>query len=410
MKKTKEDRDTRIQEYLSQWTEEEVSQFQADFLAWYDQHQRDLPWRRRQDPYAIWVSEIMLQQTQVKTVIPYFNRFMSWFEEVSDLAEAPEEKLLKAWEGLGYYSRVRNMQVAAKQIMTEFSGEMPTDIKDIQSLKGIGPYTSGAIASIAFNQPEPAVDGNVMRVFSRLFKITEDISKPATRHVFEGVVRQVISQKDPSSFNQAIMDLGASICTPTKPVCEACPLSAYCEAFKEGNMTEYPVKLGKVKTIPEYYIALVLIDENGKMCLTRRKKHGLLGNFWTFPLVSVSKEIYQEMQQQWASEPKTYLEKEQGQLSFLNVAETTTLFEEQLEQLGIEGQFKPWPIGEVTHVFSHRKWHLLMAQGTMLSNQVLDVEEETQWVHPKEFSTYAFPKPQQKMLEVLTKNKIISNG
>lgn len=166
------------------WSPEKVSLFQEDFLAWYEREKRNLPWRANTDAYRIWISEIMLQQTRVDTVIDYFYRFMEWFPTIQDLAEAPDDKLLKAWEGLGYYSRARNLKVAAQQIVSEFGGKMPDTIEDIRSLKGIGPYTAGAIGSITFNLPEPAIDGNVMRVVSRLFEIDADIAKASSRKVF----------------------------------------------------------------------------------------------------------------------------------------------------------------------------------------------------------------------------------
>ncbi|MGO3728370.1 MAG: A/G-specific adenine glycosylase, partial [Enterococcus viikkiensis] len=167
------------------WTTEEIAEFQADFLAWYQQEKRNLPWRYNHDPYRIWISEIMLQQTRVDTVIDYFYRFMEEFPTIKELAEAPEEKLLKVWEGLGYYSRARNLQAAAKQILEEFDGDFPTTVEAIRSLKGIGPYTAGAISSIAFEIPEPAIDGNVMRVVSRLFCIEADIAKASSRGIFD---------------------------------------------------------------------------------------------------------------------------------------------------------------------------------------------------------------------------------
>lgn len=166
---------------IEMWDDEKIASFRRTLLAWYDNEKRDLPWRRTKNPYHIWVSEIMLQQTQVVTVIPYYERFLAWFPTVDALAKAPEEKLLKAWEGLGYYSRVRNMQKAAQEIMDDFNGEFPSTYDDILSLKGIGPYTAGAIASIAFDLPEPAVDGNVMRVMARLFEVNYDIGDPKNR-------------------------------------------------------------------------------------------------------------------------------------------------------------------------------------------------------------------------------------
>ncbi|MER2181167.1 MAG: A/G-specific adenine glycosylase, partial [Desemzia incerta] len=196
------------------WPQEKIERFRTTLLSWYDIEKRDLPWRKNNDPYRIWVSEIMLQQTRVDTVIPYYLNFMRTFPSIEALAQAEEDTLLKAWEGLGYYSRVRNLQKAAIQIMEEYNGEMPRDPKEIIKLKGIGPYTTGAIASMAFGLPEPAVDGNIMRILSRLFEIDADIAAPANRKLFEEILREIIDPYRPGDFNQALMDLGATICTP----------------------------------------------------------------------------------------------------------------------------------------------------------------------------------------------------
>ena len=177
---------------VTMWEEDKILSFRQKLLDWYDENKRDLPWRRSKNPYHIWVSEIMLQQTRVDTVIPYYERFLDWFPTVESLANAPEERLLKAWEGLGYYSRVRNMQTAAQQIMSEFEGKFPSTYEGISSLKGIGPYTAGAIASIAFNLPQPAVDGNVMRVLARLFEVNYDIGNPSNRKIFQAMMEILI--------------------------------------------------------------------------------------------------------------------------------------------------------------------------------------------------------------------------
>lgn len=240
------------------WSPEKVSSFQEDFLAWYEREKRNLPWRANTDAYRIWISEIMLQQTRVDTVIDYFYRFMEWFPTIQDLAEAPDDKLLKAWEGLGYYSRARNLKVAAQQIVSEFGGKMPDTIEDIRSLKGIGPYTAGAIGSIAFNLPEPAIDGNVMRVVSRLFEIDADIAKASSRKVFEAAMLKIIDRERPGDFNQALMDLGSAVCTPTSPKCESCPLQQYCAAYQVDKMTAYPVKSKKVKPKDVYYVGTII--------------------------------------------------------------------------------------------------------------------------------------------------------
>lgn len=389
----KEARAQRVASYVAEWPEEKVAAFQQDFLGWYEKEKRHLPWRESQDPYRIWVSEIMLQQTQVATVIPYFERFMSWFPTIADLAAAPEDQLLKAWEGLGYYSRVRNMQIAAQTIMEEHGGEMPRDLKSLLALKGIGPYTAGAIASIAFNQPEPAVDGNVMRVFSRLFGITEDIAKPATRFIFEGVVRHTISHPHPSEFNQAIMDLGATICTPTSPKCEACPLAAYCLAYQMDEREKYPVKSKKTKVTPHYYLALAMQDAEGRWYLEQRPSTGLLANFWTFPLLPLDKKTYEHFKQQW-EDAQT---RDTGEQILELVAEDEPSLVEYLKEESSEVIWQKATVGEIQHVFSHQKWHILIAYGYHAEKS----SEEKGWYLPTAWSELPFPKPQQKIVDVL---------
>jgi A/G-specific adenine glycosylase len=211
-------------------------------LNWYDIHKRTLPWRDNQDPYAIWISEIMLQQTRVETVLSYFPRFMARFPKVKDLADAPEQDLLKAWEGLGYYSRARNLQKAAKQIMAEYNGHLPATTEELLSLCGIGPYTAGAIASIAFSVKTPAVDGNVMRVISRIKGIREDIAIPSVLHQICEEAAALVPSDRPGDFNQAMMDLGATICIPGTPACEKCPLPACCDAYKACDAELLPIK------------------------------------------------------------------------------------------------------------------------------------------------------------------------
>ena len=209
----------------------DIEGFREDLISWFEEEKRDLPWRQDQDPYKVWVSEIMLQQTRVDTVIPYFNRFIDQFPNIEALSMAEEEKVLKAWEGLGYYSRARNLHSAVKEVQEKYGGKVPDEPKKISSLKGVGPYTAGAILSIAYGVPEPAVDGNVMRVLSRILWIEDDIAKPATRKIFEEAVRKMISQENPSYFNQALMELGAMVCTPTSPSCLLCPVREHCIAF-----------------------------------------------------------------------------------------------------------------------------------------------------------------------------------
>lgn len=379
------------EKYWETWSEAQLQAFQEEFLAWYEKEKRNLPWRVNLDPYRIWISEIMLQQTRVDTVIDYYYRFMEWFPTIKDLAEAPDDKLLKAWEGLGYYSRARNLKVAAQQIMTEFDGQMPETIEEIRQLKGIGPYTAGAIGSIAFHIPEPAIDGNVMRVVSRLFEISDDIAKPSSRKVFEAAMYKIIDQHRPGDFNQAMMDLGSSICTPTSPKCEECPIQSYCLSYKNNAMTNYPVKSKKLKPKDVYYIGGIIENKQQEFLLQQRNAKGLLANMWLFPIEEVSKERFEFLQ-------KTGV-KEEKQLS-LDFEESLLVAEENPE---IFDQYTHvvWQkriLGEVTHIFSHLKWHILVFYGRKIGETITD--ENQAWATKDEFSNYVFPKPQQKMVEL----------
>lgn len=370
------------------WSEQEVNAFQTDFLTWYQQEKRNLPWRYNQDPYRIWISEIMLQQTRVDTVIDYFYRFMEEFPTIQDLADAPEDKLLKVWEGLGYYSRARNLQAGAKQIVTEFGGKFPTTVEEIRSLKGIGPYTAGAISSIAFEIPEPAIDGNVMRVVSRLFCIEADIAKASSRNEFDEAMRKIISQDQPGDFNQAMMDLGSSICTPTNPQCEICPIQKYCQAYRENRQTAFPIKSKKQKPKDVYYIAGIIENKQQEILLQQRAESGLLAKMWLFPLEEVTEVRFNELKNQY--DPAAW-----DLFSSTQVAEDSPDF---FTEEAIVWQKKV--LGEVKHVFSHLRWHILVFYGRSAAPLTLKGD----WVKPAEFSKYVFPKPQQKMLEVFENN------
>ena len=362
------------------WDEEKIKTFQETFLTWYHKEKRNLPWRATNDPYAIWISEIMLQQTRVETVIGYFYRFMEQFPTIQDLAAAEEQKLLKVWEGLGYYSRARNLKAA------EFDGEMPQSIEEIRSLKGIGPYTAGAIGSIAFGLPEPAIDGNVMRVVSRLFCIEADIAKASSRRPFDEAMRTIISPDEPGEFNQALMDLGSRICTPTTPKCEECPISQYCLAYAENRQTDFPVKSKKAKPKDVYYIAGA-IEDQGSFLLVQRPETGLLASMWHFPLVEVTKEQYEALQRTWAKE-------EQLQLDLIAEDDALEIFPD----LPVVWQKRHF--GEITHIFSHLKWHVLLFYGRKRGELTL---QDSEWAAKESFQNYVFPKPQQKLVDQLKK-------
>ena len=372
------------------WEEEKITSFREKLLVWYDVHKRDLPWRRTQDPYKIWISEIMLQQTRVDTVIPYYERFLDWFPTVADLAQAPEEKLLKAWEGLGYYSRVRNMQKAAQQIMENHGGVFPSSYEEISKLKGIGPYTAGAIASIAFGLPEPAVDGNVMRVLARLFEVDYDIGVPTNRKIFQAMMEILIDPARPGDFNQALMDLGSDIESPVNPRPEESPVKEFSAAYQHGTMDRYPIKAPKKKPVPVYLTAFIIKDSQGRYLLEKNEREGLLSGFWHFPLIEVDS-LYENL----------------GQLSLLDgkrEAERNPeiLFFEQDYDLAIDWQDRSYPI--VQHVFSHRKWQVQIRYGLVKEGEQ-PASESTVWLTPEEFSDYPFAKPQQKIWTTFTENE-----
>lgn len=254
----------------------------SHLLPWYAAHARSLPWRAHPDPYAVWVSEIMLQQTRVETVIPYFERWMVRFPTLQALAEASQQEVLAAWEGLGYYSRARNLQRAAQVVMSEYDGQMPVDAHLLRKLPGVGRYTAAAIASIAFGRDEPALDGNIRRVLARAF----DISQPAHSAAGERRLWELAAAHLPpgraGDYNQALMELGATLCTPHAPDCPSCPLSRLCQAYALGVQEQRPVTTPR-PAIPHYQVTAAVIHRDGLVLLARRPSHGLLGGLWEFP-------------------------------------------------------------------------------------------------------------------------------
>lgn len=262
---------------------EELKRIVEPLVQWYHENKRDLPWRQTKDPYRIWVSEIMLQQTRVEAVKPYYERFLLTLPTVKDLAEADEETILKLWEGLGYYSRVRNMQKAAIQVMEEHGGSFPADQKALLKLKGIGPYTAGAVGSIAFSLPIPAVDGNVLRVMSRITADAADISLQATKKEWEERLTEIMPADCPGDMNQALMELGATVCLPNGvPKCGICPVRKYCEAYRKNQTMLYPVKAEKKARTLEYLNVFFCVDGN-KIAIVKRPKKGLLSGLWELP-------------------------------------------------------------------------------------------------------------------------------
>lgn len=256
--------------------------FASQLLDWYQHNARALPWRLHTSPYATWVSEIMLQQTQVETVIPYFQRWMDQFPDLATLASADEQAVLSAWEGLGYYSRARNLHRAAQQVMAEYDGQLPHTSRELQRLPGIGAYTAGAIASIAFGEDVPAVDGNVRRVLARYFDVSVPVRSPQGEQQLWALARENLPPGRAGEYNQALMELGALICRPKNPLCARCPIADGCQALQLGLQEQRPVKLPRQKT-PHLTVTAAVIVQDGLVLLTQRPAKGLLGGLWEFP-------------------------------------------------------------------------------------------------------------------------------
>ena len=256
--------------------------FQQNLIHWFRVHQRPLPWRKRYEPYEVWVSEIMLQQTQMETMLPYFKRWIKAFPTLEALAKADQKKVLKLWEGLGYYSRARNLHESAKTILQKNQGLFPDDHEKIRSIKGVGRYTAGAIASIAFNLNKPIVDGNILRVLSRIYAISKPIDIEKNKEEFWRLQEDLIPNGNARDFNQALMELGALVCTTQNPSCPLCPLRKFCKAFQQGNPENYPVKSKKKKTVKIEAASLVL-EKNGKYLVRLRPVGKIMGGLWEFP-------------------------------------------------------------------------------------------------------------------------------
>lgn len=295
-------------------------------LPWFATHKRKLPWRADREPYHVWLSEIMLQQTRVEVVKGYYERFLAQFPTVSALADASENELLKLWEGLGYYSRVRNLQKAAQQIMTDYGGEFPREYAQVRSLSGIGDYTAGAICSICFEQPTPAVDGNVLRVVTRITASSAPVTSEKIKKQIAADLRKIYPLGRCGDFTQALMELGATVCLPNGvPSCEDCPLAALCEANRTGTQRAYPVKPAKKPRRVEFRTVFILRDGQGRLAVCKRPERGLLAGLWQLPDVAGTLSAQQALSQaeQWGLHPK-------------NIIKTV----------------------ERTHIFTHVQWNL----------------------------------------------------
>lgn len=257
--------------------------FAKRLLTWFAAEARDLPWRHDRVPYRVWLAEVMLQQTQVDTVVPYYERFLARFPTVEALAAAPLEDVLKLWEGLGYYSRVRNLHAAARQVVAQHGGQIPGTFEALLTLPGVGRYTAGAVASIAFGHDVPAVDGNVRRVLARVFAVREDVSRSAVQRNMEALAENLLPPGRAGAFNEALMELGATVCTPHAPKCDRCPLHALCQAHAAGEQASLPVKRARRRT-PHYDVAAaVTVGQDGRVLVAQRNASDMLGGLWEFP-------------------------------------------------------------------------------------------------------------------------------
>lgn len=334
---------------------------QKTLLDWYDRSKRDLPWRRTKDPYAIFLSEMMLQQTQVKTVIPYYLRFLEELPDWKTLARAKEEKVLKLWEGLGYYRRARNLQAAAQAILKDHGGRLPADLEDILELPGVGLYSAGAILSIAFQKPQALVDGNVIRVFSRLFLLRGDLKTgEGNKRVWE-LARTFLSEKRPGDFNQALMELGATLCLPEAPQCLLCPMLSFCQAAQKGLQNELPEMPKSRKTV-EVPMAALLVENKGKVLVKKRsQEEKWLKGMWEFPSA-------------------------EG-ISFKEACE-------RLEK-DLSLRTDPRELQEVRHQITHHKIHLKLFRGVLKKSAQLPLGFK--WVTPRELPKLPFASAQSKL-------------
>lgn len=339
----------------------------TELLEWFQKNQRKLPWRKEYHPYEVWVSETMLQQTRVEQMIPYFERFLKRFPSIEKLAQAKEQSVLKAWEGLGYYSRARNLHRAAQQIVSKNSGKIPQTSEELKQLPGFGEYIASAVASIAFNESVAVVDGNVFRVLSRFFGIPSNISESTAKKEFQERAQQILPKQKSREFNQALMELGALVCVPQQPLCSRCPLQENCFAQKNGLQEKFPVRTKKTKR-PTRVFAAALAQNQNAIWLVKRKQR-LLQGLWEFPSVTFH--------------PLADSKKELEKKFFQEFGETVLLGKE---------------IGRISHEYTHFRQQIVLFEATMPKKQ------QAQWTPKKSVQSLPFSNANQKLLEIANKN------
>ncbi|HEX6971810.1 MAG TPA: A/G-specific adenine glycosylase, partial [Limnochordia bacterium] len=345
-------------------------------LEWYRRHRRDLPWRRQTSPYHVWISEIMLQQTQVETAIPYFERFVRRFPDVHALAAAPEEEVLKLWEGLGYYSRARHLHAAAREVVERHGGRLPRSPAELVRLPGIGRYTAGAIASIAYGEPAAAVDGNVLRVVARLACEREAVTAARVHRRIERWVERLIPAGAASDFNQALMELGALVCTPGPPRCTECPLRRWCRGAAAGEAARLPVKAARTPPRP-VDVAAVWLEEAGQVLVVQRPTGGLLGGLWEFPSAERSE-----------GEPWEAAAVRAGR-----------------ERAGVAVEIVR-PLAQVVHTFTHRRWDLRLYAARLATPAPQAPAPGARWIARAELGALPLPKACHKLLAAMDRSGV----
>jgi len=346
-----------------------IPRFQKNLLDWYKNNARLLPWRKGKNPYYIWISEIMLQQTRVNTVKNYFTPFIERFPTIQDLASAEPTEILCYWQGLGYYRRALNIVKTAKIINRDYQGSFPIHYQEILSLPGIGPYTAGAIASISFNQAVPAIDGNVKRIISRIFFLIEDINHNDAIKKINEKINQLIPEQRPGDFNQALMEIGATICTPRRPDCQKCPVKNDCMAALKMKQDSLPIK-SKKKTPKPMIMEIAIVKKDNKLLLVKRTDEGLLADMWGLPAI-------------------------ESPSSFPN----GKLIQKQVEkQYGLKVRGKPLFIKKLNHIFTHRIWKIYIFLISTENNQISQLPNIF-WSNKEELENFPIPQAFQKCLK-----------
>jgi len=350
----------------------QIRRFQKILMNWYKNHQRLLPWRKTSNPYYIWVSEVMLQQTQVNTVIPYYLRFIDRYPTIKNLADSSLQHVLKVWEGLGYYSRARNFHKAARIVIINYRGKIPEDPSEFRKLPGVGDYIVAAVQSISFQQPLAVVDGNVKRVLARIFQMKEPVNSSKVHKKFKNRADNLLLTSHPGTFNQAMMELGAVICKPSQPICKYCPVQKFCSSFKKSTTHLFPKRLS-TKPAPVYHIAAAVIRKNGRLLITRRKSDGLLGGLWEFP----------------------------GGKVLINESPEITCVREVKEEVNLKINVDSH-LTQVRHAYSHFKIKLDVYLCTYVSGKIkLNGPVDNKWIFPSKIQDYPFPKANHKFFPAL---------